>query len=564
MINTPPFVLDPHAAASCPVKTQNGFDPLLGSVGLTPAPELADPHQARVFEYLLANHGDSARDLRGLTDGEERVRACLDAMGEGVPIILDAQLPTDFANHRSGRADVLLRTEDHDHPSYYPALIRCRNILTGVSEGEDSQLVSCLAEPFKEVARRDGFRYRGATQSADMLELAHLWYLLKAAGFAGPPWAANIGMDQYHPGHCCVIVWTDLRAKQLRAFSHTADQRWKKYAPLSRYQHEHRFRVRVAAHALEHTEPEDSSALVASPVKIDECATCQWWPVCEPSLVDDISVKIERSPLDAREIMSLRTLGISTITDLASADLDELLPRYLPMVTHRSGAETRLRLAARRGRLMIEGVSLERLTTGAIQIPRAPVEIDIDIETSASNYAYLWGFLVHDTRTSSPPVYHSVSRFSELTSKRETRLAEEAARWLKSLTDSLGDVPVVVWHYSNYEALVINRLAHASGSETLAWLRDFVKTSFVDLLPVVKEHFFGVDGLGLKVVASAGADFSWRDEDPSGLNSQSWAQDAIHAPTVELRQAAKKRTLEYNEDDVRATWALRNWMRTLE
>ena len=565
-MTSPAFLLGPLAAASCPVKTQNSFNPLLeyARTGRPPVSSLAgETHRTQVFEYLIARHGDLVRDLRGVVDSQARAKACLKAMGDGVAIILDAELPPDYDNHRSGVADVLLRSEDETQVGYYPALIRSHNILAGISEGEDAQLVSCLAKPFKDDAHREGFRYRGNTQSADMLHLAHLWYLLNAAGFASQPWAANIGLDQYHPGHCCAIAWVDLRAKQLRAFSHTADQRWKKYAPLSRYQHEHRFRVRVATHALAQTHPEDPAELVASPVKIDECATCEWWPSCEPHLVDDISVKIERSPLDAREIMSLRTLGVSTIADLADADLETLLPSYLPMVSHRSGAETRLRLAAHRGRLMVEGVSLERLTTGEIEMPSAPVEIDIDIETSASNYAYLWGFLVHDTRTGSPPTYHCVSQFTEMTPRRELKLADEAARWLKALVDSLGDVPVVVWHYSNYETLTINRLARVGGFGALAWLQGYVQKSFVDLLPVVRQHFFGVDGLGLKVVASSGAGFSWRDVDPSGLNSQTWAHDAIHAPTVELRQAAKRRTLEYNEDDVRATWALRNWMRTL-
>ena len=47
--------------------------------------------------------------------------------------------------------------------------------------------------------------------------------------------------------------------------------------------------------------------------------------------------------------------GSTTVTDLARVDLDELLAWYLPEVTHRSGAEARLRTAARRARMLVDG-----------------------------------------------------------------------------------------------------------------------------------------------------------------------------------------------------------------
>ena len=67
-----------------------------------------------------------------------------------------------------------------------------------------------------------------------------------------------------------------------------------------------------------------------------------------------------------REIATLRRHGISTITDLVGADLDELLTWYLPEVTHRPGAEGRLRVAARRARMLLDGSSFARETDGPI------------------------------------------------------------------------------------------------------------------------------------------------------------------------------------------------------
>ncbi|MFZ1911741.1 MAG: ribonuclease H-like domain-containing protein, partial [Propionicimonas sp.] len=73
---------------------------------------------------------------------------------------------------------------------------------------------------------------------------------------------------------------------------------------------------------------------------------------------------------------------------------------------------------------------------------------------------------------------------------------------------------------------------------------------------------FGTNGLGLKVVATHGAGFAWRDEDPGGLNSMHWFADAVGGATAELREQARTRVLEYNEDDVQATWQLRRWLRS--
>jgi predicted RecB family nuclease len=64
--------------------------------------------------------------------------------------------------------------------------------------------------------------------------------------------------------------------------------------------------------------------------------------------------------------------------------------------------------------------------------------------------------------------------------------------------------------------------------------------------------------LGLKQLAVAGG-FKWRDPNPSGEASMLWYEVAISDdPTV--AHASRIRILEYNEDDCRATKALRDWL----
>ena len=50
--------------------------------------------------------------------------------------------------------------------------------------------------------------------------------------------------------------------------------------------------------------------------------------------------------------------------------------------------------------------------------------------------------------------------------------------------------------------------------------------------------------------------------DPTDLNAAELSE-AVHAGDDGVREAARRRVLDYNEDDVRATWHLRAWLRTL-
>jgi predicted RecB family nuclease len=357
-----------------------------------------------------------------------------------------------------------------------------------------------------------------------------------------------------------------LETKSIRTYAARPVSHWRRRSPLERYEHEFRFRVKVAQQAMRHQAGDDSS-LAVRPIRIKECDQCEWWSVCGPQLpVDDLSMRIDKAPLDVREITTLRRLGVATVTDLATIDVDSFLTAYLPQVSHRHGAETRLRLAARRARMLAEGVTLERTGSGPIDLPRADIEIDLDIENSSDERVYLWGFLVHDRRPGGKePYYVHFSRFSQMNATQERRLAGQAMGWLRSMVEMNPGATVTVYHYSDYEVIRLKRLtAHTrevSVKGALNWSVNFARDHFVDLFRVVESNFFGSHGLGLKQVAHDGPGFTWRDEDPSGLNSQQWFADAITATNDDDRQAAIQRVLNYNEDDVRATWHLRRWLR---
>lgn len=499
------------------------------------------------------------RPLRKTATWAERREACAAAMAAGDEIIIGGMLPVDILGHRRGAPDLLVRgpSTSDGKPGYYPVEVKLHRALERRPPAT-GQLVSTLANPsYEQSIEVKGWAYR-ASKEKTLLQLAHYWRVLEAAGHAstGSPVAGVIGTDELDQISGHAITWVHLDDKLVRTFSRKSPDGWRMRSPIERYDHEHRFRVHVASAAATRTGVADPPPPVV-PIVVRECDHCVWWERCREQLGDEsISLRINKAPLDVREISTLAKLGIETVSELATIDLEELLPEYLPEVAHRFGAESRLRLAAHRAQLLAEGVELDRISTDPINVPRARFEIDFDIETSDAGRTYLWGIQVTDRETQTS-TYEAFARFDELSGRAERQLMERFADHLAPLIDGQD---ALVYHYSDYERVFITRLARNSPHPSVKRVVALMDTKFVDLFALVKEHYFGAHGLGLKTVAAAGPGFQWRDDDPGGLNSQAWFNDAVHAATPEVREAARQRVLNYNEDDVLATKALREWL----
>lgn len=540
------MLLHSAAAGSCALKTSYAFTAGLEQPPPPPAPQWSVDH--RGFAAGVLAEIPQAIDLRGLRDqpAADQEATCLQAMRDGAQVIVGGRLPD--VDHRAGRPDLLVRTAT----GYLPGIIRAYRMFESRSD-DTTTTVSRLTslgtpEPLPQTRLRWRYRWHLA------LRLAHYHRMLASLGWAAEGahglLVGNDPLDEYGQ----VAVWVDLAEPALsRSGGQPAASPGAPTSALDRHDFEFARRAELARRAI-------AGEPAPLPVRTRECDRCAWWPVCAERLdPDDLSLQLAKLPLDAHEVTVLREAGVTTVADLAAADLEPLLPGYLDQVSHRSGGEDRLRLAQRRAALVHSGVRLERLDSGPIDVPSAALEIDFDLETSATERIYLWGFWVTDTRTGESS-YHHVSDFRQLEPADELDLAIRALTWLREISDG---VETRVYHYSAYERDQIERLARALRHPVLEWAAGYAREHFVDLFPIMREHFFGTDGLGLKVVASAGSGFAWRDPDPGGLNSMRWFSDAVGAATAAERDGARNRVLEYNEDDVRATWQLRAWLRSL-
>lgn len=562
------FVLDAYAARSCPVKTFNTFDPTQTQPP-TPLDESLPEqfqggreHRTNVLD-AIAEKCPGAVDLRGMeadqASWQEREAACMKALGDGAPVVIGGVLPVDLAGHRTGRADLLVRGDDTSvgTPGYWP--VKVKTYMVREKQAKAEHLRYSTVDAIGALQTLPGLRYRTRRELA-LLEVAHVWRLLETAGFASAThWGGVIGTDATEPGLTGpVITWVDLGHRFIRTFSRTSATGYKLRSPLERYDHEHGFRIHVAQEALKRTGQDDPEPPVR-PIRIRECESCAWWEVCRPRMDDDdISLRLSKTPLDVRELQTLVSLGITTVSELAEADLEAVLPEYLPLTAHRDRSEQRLRQAARRARMVARGVYLERVTEDPIGVPRSTLEVDLDIETTDGDVTYLWGVLVTD-RTSQEQEFRHFSAFEDLDPDAEIELAARFCRWLIGMVDQHPDL--LVFHYSDYETVHLRRLAARSNHPDLLAVLDLIPRHFVDLFLFVRDNFVGVEGLGLKTVAQQGPDFRWRDDEPGGLASQTWFSTAVEDPDPAERNSARTRVLEYNEDDVRATHAVRAWLR---
>ncbi|SDT81192.1 RecB family nuclease, putative, TM0106 family [Actinoplanes derwentensis] len=488
--------------------------------------------EADVFDHWAALDVPGYVDLRDL-DGDKRVHigATIGAMRAGATVIVGGRLPDDHEGGRTGKPDLLIRA---DEGGYHPADIKAHHVL---DKKYDNAPASSLKTPaFRDAAPlpAGGARHR----EEDLLQLAHYWRMLQACGHqAAHPHGAIIGDDQPDDPR---LIWYDLASPAFRTFSRTSGVATR--SALERYDHEHEFRRRVADTARRGDEP------LVRPVGQQECATCRWATACVTTLPgDDLSGTL-RGTLGVREYLALRSAGIHTTADLAGSDPAALLAgTYGGEVTHLRNRGFRLRKAVVAAQLARDGVMVRRRATA--DVPRADIEIDIDVEWGADDLVYLWGVLVTDggTRTYTP--------FFDPSIDGPGAEADLARRCLDHLGALARDAAVrgrslLVFHYAQPEPRHARRFPPLPSGAAHP-------DQWVDLLPLVRSTVDSRAGHGLKAVASHGAGHAWRDPDPGGLQSQQW-----HTAARLGDASAATRLLTYNEDDVLATAAIRDWLRS--
>jgi predicted RecB family nuclease len=549
--------LNSYAAKSCPVKVQHRVAPPRVAPrevpDLEPFLQLGRDHEAGINEKVA--------DELNVVEFDGDPASTLTQLEAGAPVVVGGVLPTDHAGKRSGRPDWLVRAQEpaaSGKPGYWPVDLKAHTATAPAGAGSASRLpalASSLTEPFVEAAQPipDLFETTNVTRRADLLQLAHYWRMLEACGHApatdGGIWGGIADTGDH-------VVWTDLSARRFRAPGWLPDGRTPKrmLSALELYDIEFAYRLDIAAAAQAHV-IDASKPFLVEPAKTRECADCRWWSACSEQLErdgGDVSLIPRIGPATASR---LRAAGIRNRDDLAELD-----GAGRATLAKQTGIGN-LASMADAAWVAVRGTSPLYRKLGVIDIapPRADIEIDLDVEHDTPPFVYLWGTLLTNRsgrRFPFPEGYRGFVDWSWPGAKSDRALFSALWAWLSAVRAAATDLGLTVAIYC-WTAAEQTRLRASAGKLRGSVERLLGSEGWVDLHAYVVERTVSADGTRVKQIAAA-AGFSWRDDHPSGMASVGWFMNAVRGD-----ENAKKRLLEYNEDDVRALLAIRDWLSSM-
>ncbi len=468
--------------------------------------EAAQAHREAIRVALAADAGDDwveipASDAR--TASERTMAACR----RGARWIWNAVLPAERAEGRRGRSELLML--DPDGIGYIPVIV-VNHKVTDPGRG-------AVTTPFGQWTPAVDETRKVRSQLRDQLRLAHLHRMLEFEGFASP--SAVGGAIGYRAE--CILV-------------HNLAAVFEEY--------DTRFADRLAVARGES---------VTVPSQVSECRSCSWWTDCRPQLAANRDVSLLASGMRAEV---LREHGVHTIDELA--DWSGPVPENWPFGSFDDAVAAATAWRA--------DVPLLRRTEH-VTVHRADIEVDVDMESYQEHGAYLWGTLL--TEVGGPPsVYRGFVTWDPLPTVDEGRSFAEFWTWLmrtRSDAAALGKTFAAYCYSRQAEDKWLldsaRRFAGLPGVPTEAEIREFIDTEqWVDIYQAVSDQFICPNGKGLKKIAPV-AGFTWRDDEAGGEASMGWYRAAVgYDAEPDLLQ--RNRLLVYNEDDVRATKVLREWM----
>jgi predicted RecB family nuclease len=525
-------LLDAGAVSRCRRRVHLEHDPAMRDTPLDPPDPAAEQrmadaaaHREAMRQRLLGAVGEAWVTVPREASAMERAARTEQALAEGARYIWGALLPADRQGHRRGGAELLIRTDG----GYLPMLV-VRHRVTDPGTGAVTTAPTDL-DPANAVVDE---KRKVRSQPRDQLRLAHLRRMLESLGLA-PAWAVGgvIGLD------ADVVVWHDLGAPAWPGGR----------SALAEYDARFGDRLAVARAAA------SGGSALAEPSRILECRNCPWWPTCESELrrIRDVSLVVR-----GEDAMELRRSGVSTVDNLAALD-----PGEEPPIAWTSSTFADAVALARAWQADLTVVR----KVPEVTVPRADVEVDVDMESFGESGAYLWGCLLSGADIGLAPGYRAFVTWDPLPTVDEARSFAEFWAWLgevRRLTAAAG----LTFRAYCYNAMAENRWLFGSverfgGAEGIPAKREvqsFVDSEeWVDLFRSVSEQFLCSRGKGLKVVAPV-AGFAWRDPEAGGEASMRWYRAAVGMDGAEPDPGQRERLLRYNEDDVRATWVLREWM----
>ena len=604
-----------YMARRCPERLQldvlRPCEPLPTSAFVSMLGDEGKVYEADVFERLAAAIPGSVVVDEGLSRSV-REAATLAAMDDRVPLVIGGRLPVDRMAFRAGEPDLLVRADDAfpwasrtaatcplTSSTTRPSISRPKRTRTACSCQSSTR--SSLGPP----------SWTSPWKPGGCATICCRWPIISACSSRCGR-ATRLGRLAGIVGREERLVWYDLDLPNWQPSDYIEDPPDRQLSTVELYDIEFAYRLSVIEASLLHQE-NPTSPLLAEPIAVKECDGCGWQDWCfermeasgDLSLLPGMTVAKRRKYL-ARGVTTLDELasldsatarlvaagvdlahleGTARTADPSTAVTDLLTDR--PKQAERlvgEGIDTvadMARLHPVTARFADAGMSdlpqqidnararvgqspvYRRRGVERVAVPRADIEVDVDME-SVNEGCYLWGTLLNVRGEAGPESSTFVPFASWNADICVGELEAFLAFWewfseLRREAERRGVTFRAYCYSQGAENGQLRRLAALCGLEDE--VDDFIRSEqWVDLLPIVKDHLItGLQSYGLKTVAPL-AGFSWRGEDVGGVAAMVRYFEATADPDPSLRVAAQQWILQYNEDDVGATAALRQWL----
>lgn len=238
--------------------------------------------------------------------------------------------------------------------------------------------------------------------------------------------------------------------------------------------------------------------------------------------------------LDSRAIEGLRENGINTVKDLAEVDISSL-----PKISYAKPDTLKFKQLQAQSLL-----SKKDIRKSEVSIPDATVKLYFDIEGDPFiGVEYLFGFWV--VEEGKKPYYKA---FLAEKPEDEGEMWKEFLSWITSLPDDYK-----VYHYAVYEKTKLRQLSERYSSTPE--LEKF-KKQMIDLAKVVQDsvilplYFYSIKDIAKYLK------FSWRSVKAGGAQSILWYEEWLEKQDRQILEDL----IGYNEDDVKATEVLHQWL----
>ena len=309
-----------YTAMRCPQAVQldvlRPCEPLPASPFFTMLRKDGRDFEADVFELLRDAIPDAVVVDRDLPLSA-REAATLSALERGVPLVIGGRLPVDPLGLRVGEPDLLLRANAFRpgaaDAAYLPLDVKHHKTLEAKTKDDAEGAITSELESLLAGRAGPDAELQAKWRWPDLLQLAHYQRLLEACGHASGlgRWAAIVGREER-------VVWYDLDLPLWHPTEWIDDPPAEALSTMEVYDLEFAHRLSVIDAALAH-ESDPMSPLLAEPIAVSDCDTCEWQEWCFAQM--ETSGEISVLPgITIRKRRKYHARGITTLEQLAALD----------------------------------------------------------------------------------------------------------------------------------------------------------------------------------------------------------------------------------------------------